>query len=165
MESFSGMGMAGGKSHLAFPEDLSYNTDYAGNYMMFTAMKVSGGVDTRTLKFALAEGTPGVVCLPIPQGLSAAYQNNWDQSEVGGMMSAGVSATKGAIDSIKEVAKQGTLTGMVGAAASAGKDFVAAPAAAPIIPVTVPLLVISATVFIMPAPLVAIAAVPPPTSV
>ena len=39
-------------SHLKFPEDLTSNPDYAGNYMMFTAMKVSGGVDTRTLKFA-----------------------------------------------------------------------------------------------------------------
>ena len=53
-------------SHLKFPDDLTNNTDYAGNYMMFTAMKVSGGVDTRTLKFDYAEGSPGVVCLPIP---------------------------------------------------------------------------------------------------
>ena len=57
MESFGGYATAG-TSHLRFPEDLSYNTDYAGHYMMFTAMKVSGGVDTRTLKFALAEGAP-----------------------------------------------------------------------------------------------------------
>ena len=77
MESFAGI------SHLKFPEDLTSNPDYAGHYMMFSAMKVSGGVDTRTLKFAAAEGTPTVVCLPIPQGLSAAYQNNWDQTEVG----------------------------------------------------------------------------------
>ena len=75
-------------SHLKFPEDLTYNADYAGNYMLFTAMKVSGGVDTRTLKFALAEGSPLTVALPIPQGLSTAYQNNWDQTEVGGATQA-----------------------------------------------------------------------------
>ena len=75
VESFGAMPA----SHLRFPADLTFNPDYAGNYMMFTAMKVSGGVDTRTLKFDYAVGSPGVVCLPIPQNLSAAYQNNWDQ--------------------------------------------------------------------------------------
>ena len=53
---------------LAFPDDLTSNTDYAGNYILFTAMKVSGGVDTRTLKFSKAEGHPTSVALPIPQG-------------------------------------------------------------------------------------------------
>ena len=122
MESFGGYATAG-TSHLRFPEDLSYNTDYAGHYMMFTAMKVSGGVDTRTLKFDYAEGSPGVVCLPIPQNLTAAYQNNWDQSEVGGMMSAGVSAATGLVGAIEKVTQQSTLTGMVGAAAGEAAKF------------------------------------------
>ena len=124
MESFSGMGMAGGKSHLAFPEDLSYNTDYAGHYMMFTAMKVSGGVDTRTLKFALAEGAPTVVCLPIPQGLSAAYQNNWDQQEVGGGRAAIATKGAGLMKTVADITSKGTVTGMIGAAAgAAGKGL------------------------------------------
>ena len=49
VESFGAMPA----SHLKFPEDLTSNPDYAGHYIMFTAMKVSGGVDTRTLIFAL----------------------------------------------------------------------------------------------------------------
>ena len=72
-----------GAGTLQFPKDIGTGEEFK-NHMSFEAMKVSGGVDTRTLKFALAEGRPNAVCLPIPQGLSTAYQNNWDQSEVGG---------------------------------------------------------------------------------
>jgi len=50
VESF-GSGASTGTSHLKFPEDLVWNPDYAGNYMMFSAMKVTGGVDKRTIKF------------------------------------------------------------------------------------------------------------------
>ena len=106
-------------SHLKFPEDLTYNADYAGNYMLFTAMKVSGGVDTRTLKFALAEGSPLTVALPIPQGLSTAYQNNWDQSEVGGFTAAGASKSAGIMKTVADITSKGTLTGMIGAAGDA----------------------------------------------
>ena len=123
MESFGGYATAG-TSHLRFPEDLSYNTDYAGHYMMFTAMKVSGGVDTRTLKFALAEGAPTVVCLPIPQGLSAAYQNNWDQQEVGGGRAAIATKGAGLMKTVADITSKGTVTGMIGAAAgAAGKGL------------------------------------------
>ena len=108
-----------GNSHLKFPEDLTYNPDYAGHYMMFTAMKVSGGVDTRTLKFALAEGSPNAVCLPIPQGLSAAYQNNWDQTEVGGGTAAMASAGAGIMKTVADITSKPSITSMVGAAADA----------------------------------------------
>ena len=119
--------MASGRvpaSHLKFPEDLTYNADYAGNYMMFTAMKVSGGVDTRTLKFDYAPGAPGVVVLPIPQNLTAAYQNNWDQQEVGGFMAAGGSNAQGIKTFIDKVSTENTMTGMLGAAAGAGTKFI-----------------------------------------
>ena len=121
---------AGGPSHLKFPEDLTYNDDYAGNYMMFTAMKVSGGVDTRTLKFALAEGTPGVVCLPIPQNLSAAYQNNWDQTEVGGSKAALATKGGGALKGIAGVAGKGTISDMVSAAGDAASSALSAAGSA-----------------------------------
>ena len=121
MESF-----APRSSHLKFPEDLTSSPDYAGNYMMFTAMKVSGGVDTRTLKFALAEGSPGVVCLPIPQGLSAAYQNNWDQSEVGGGRAAMAQASSGLMKTIAGITSKGSLTDMVGAAGDAAGNALTA---------------------------------------
>ena len=111
-------------SHLKFPEDLTYNADYAGNYMLFTAMKVSGGVDTRTLKFDLAEGSPLSVALPIPQGLSSQYQNNWDQTEVGGTMAAAGSNAQGIKDFISSVSSQDNITGMLGAAMKEGKDFI-----------------------------------------
>ena len=104
-------------SHLKFPEDLTYNADYAGHYMLFTAMKVSGGVDTRTLKFALASGTPLSVALPIPQGLSASYQNNWDQTEVGGGKAALAQASGGLMKSIAGITSERSMTGMLGAAA------------------------------------------------
>ena len=48
----------GAANYLQFPNDLTTNKDYAGNYILFTAMKVTGGVDTRTLKFNMAEGDP-----------------------------------------------------------------------------------------------------------
>ena len=118
MESF-----APRSSHLKFPEDLTSSPDYAGNYMMFTAMKVSGGVDTRTLKFALAEGSPGVVCLPIPQGLSAAYQNNWDQSEVGGARTAMAQASSGLMKTIQDITSKPSITSMVGAAGDAAMSM------------------------------------------
>ena len=112
-----------GNSHLKFPEDLTYNPDYAGHYMMFTAMKVSGGVDTRTLKFALAEGRPNAVCLPIPQGLSAAYQNNWDQTEVGNTTQALAQSGGSLMKSIKDITTgNNTVTGMIGAAAKAASS-------------------------------------------
>ena len=117
-------------SHLKFPEDLTTNTDYAGNYMMFTAMKVSGGVDTRTLKFALAEGAPGVVCLPIPQNLSAAYQNNWDQTEVSGGTAAVATKGGGALKSIAGIASKGTISDMVTAAGAAAGSALSAASSA-----------------------------------
>ena len=43
-------------SVIQFPEDLLSNPDYAGNYMLFSAKNISGGVDTRTLKFTDADG-------------------------------------------------------------------------------------------------------------
>ena len=118
MESFGGYATAG-TSHLRFPEDLSYNTDYAGHYMMFTAMKVSGGVDTRTLKFSPAEGYPISVALPIPQGLSFGYQNNWDQTEVGGGVAAMASKGAGLLKTIGSITSEGSISDMVKAAGSA----------------------------------------------
>ena len=105
---------------LAFPDDLTTNTDYAGNYIMFTAMKVTGGVDTRTLKFTLAEGHPTSVALPIPQGLSFGYQNNWDQSEVGGGVAAMASKGAGVLNTIANITTGGkSLTDMVKSAGDA----------------------------------------------
>ena len=71
-------------SVIQFPEDLLSNSDYAGNYMLFSAKNVSGGVDTRTLKFSDAGWSPEPlsVALPIPQGLNTAYQQQWDQQGV-----------------------------------------------------------------------------------
>ena len=65
---------------LTFPRDIGVGEEFK-NYMSFEAKKVSGGVDTRTLKFA---ETGGVVVLPIPSGsVQAAYQQGWEQHGVG----------------------------------------------------------------------------------
>jgi len=94
-------------NYLQFPDDLTTNSDYAGNYILFTAMKVSGGVDTRTLKFSPAEGYPISVALPIPQGLSFGYQNNWDQNEVGGGVAAMATKGAGVLNTIASVTSGG----------------------------------------------------------
>ena len=100
-----------------FPEDLITNPTYAGNYMMFTAMKVSGGVDTRTLKFALAEGSPSSIALPIPTGVNTQYQNSWDENQVGRAAQVIATKGKGVLQAIQKVAGQDTITGMVTTAA------------------------------------------------
>ena len=84
MESFASYGSAG---TLQFPKDIGTGEEFK-NHMSFEAMKVSGGVDTRTLKFTPAMGTKGVyetvVVLPIPSGSTqAAYQQGWEQTGVG----------------------------------------------------------------------------------
>ena len=109
----------GAANYLQFPNDLTTNKDYAGNYILFTAMKVTGGVDTRTLKFNMAEGDPTSVALPIPQGLTFGYQNNWDQTEVGGGRAALASKSGGILNTIAGVTAEGSLTDMVKAAGSA----------------------------------------------
>ena len=106
-------------NYLQFPDALTTNSDYAGTYILFTAMKVSGGVDTRTLKFSPAEGYPISVALPIPQGLSFGYQNNWDQTEVGGGVAAMASKGAGLLKTIGSITSEGSISDMVKAAGSA----------------------------------------------
>jgi len=104
VEDFSGGYGIGGA--YTFPEDLITNPTYAGNYMMFTAMKVSGGVDTRTLKFGYAEGHPNSVVLPIPTGVNAQYQNNWDQTDVAGPIAAIASKSTGVMQAVQKIASK-----------------------------------------------------------
>ena len=107
-----------------FPEDLITNPTYGMNYMMFTAMKVSGGVDTRTLKFAFAEGHPNAVVLPIPTGVNAQYQNSWDENQVGRTAQIVASKGKGVLEAIQRVSKKDTVGDMAGAAVSEASDLV-----------------------------------------
>ena len=100
---------------LKFPQSIGVGEEFK-NHMSFEAMKVSGGVDTRTLKF---QPTGGTVVLPIPSGaVQAAYQQGWEQTGVSygramaastpiiaGTMSALISGGlggKGTLDKIKE---------------------------------------------------------------
>ena len=116
-------------STIQFPEDLLDNTDYAGNYMLFSAKKVSGGVDTRTLKFtdATMDNVPLSVALPIPQGLNTAYQQQWDQQGVNALASAGATYGGGVMKAIDRVVSKGTVSGMAGQAmkevSSLGSDI------------------------------------------
>jgi len=121
VEDFSGGYGIGGA--YTFPEDLITNPTYAGNYMMFTAMKVSGGVDTRTLRFALAEGKPTSIALPIPTGVSAQYQNNWDETGVAGPLAAASAKSAGVLQAIQRVAGQDSISGMATEAVSSLADF------------------------------------------
>ena len=106
-----------------FPGDLITNSTYAGNYMMFTAMKVSGGVDTRTLKFALAEGNPTSVVLPIPTGVNTQYQNAWDENQVGRAAQLIASKGSGVMKAIQRVSREDTLTGMLTKGATEAADL------------------------------------------
>ena len=109
---------------IQFPEDLLSNPDYAGNYMLFSAKNISGGVDTRTLKFSDASG-PGAlsVALPIPQGLNTAYQNQWDQQGVNAFTSAGASVSGGIMKTIASVTANNSLTDMAADAWTEAKNF------------------------------------------
>ena len=85
---------------LTFPKDIGVGDEFL-NHMSFEAMKVSGGVDTRSLKF---QATGGTVVLPIPSGATtASYQQGWEQTGVGFSRAAAAStpviqaALKGAV--------------------------------------------------------------------
>ena len=88
--------LSGSSGTLQFPKDIGVGEEFK-NHMSFEAMKVSGGVDTRSLKFAPAIGVRGayetVVVLPIPSGSTqTAYQQGWEQTGVGYMRSAAASS-------------------------------------------------------------------------
>ena len=111
-------------SVIQFPEDLLSNPDYAGNYMLFSAKNVSGGVDTRTLKFTDAGGPGSLsVALPIPQGLNTAYQNQWDQQGVNAFTSAGASVSGGIMKTIGKITAQNSVTDMAAEAWNEAKNF------------------------------------------
>ena len=111
-------------SVIQFPEDLLSNPDYAGNYMLFSAKNVSGGVDTRSLKFTDAGGRGALsVALPIPQGLNTAYQQQWDQQGVNALTSAGAKMTGGVMNAIGRVVSKGTVTDMASAAWDEAKQM------------------------------------------
>ena len=64
---------------LQFPKDVGVGDEFL-NHMSFESYKVSGGVDTRSLKF---QYTGGTVVLPIPSGATnASYQQGWEQTQV-----------------------------------------------------------------------------------
>ena len=109
---------------IQFPEDLLSNPDYAGNYMLFSAKNISGGVDTRTLKFSDASGPGSLsVALPIPQGLNTAYQNQWDQQGVNAFTSAGASVSGGIMKTIAGITENNSITNMATEAWDAAKNF------------------------------------------
>ena len=110
--------VGGQPAFLSFPEDLALSPQQP-NYMVFTAMTVSGGVDTRTLKFALAEGTNSVA-LPIPAGIQASYQQNWDEQSVGTTASAIGTKGAGLMNTIANVTTAGSITDIASAAVAAG---------------------------------------------
>ena len=109
---------------IQFPEDLLSNPDYAGNYMLFSAKNISGGVDTRTLKFSDAGGAGALsVALPIPQGLNTAYQQQWDQLGVNALTSAGASVSGGIMKTIGNITTKNSVTDMAAEAWKEAKDF------------------------------------------
>ena len=111
-------------SVIQFPEDLLSNVDYAGNYILFSAKNISGGVDTRTLKFQDAGGVlPLSVALPIPQGLNTAYQQQWDQQGVNAFTSAGAKGGAGLMKTIGKITAKSSVTDMAGEAWNAAKNF------------------------------------------
>ena len=113
-------GQGSSPAFVTFPSNLS--TTEQPNYMVFTAMTVSGGVDTRTLQFQLAEGLNSIA-LPIPAGIGTSYTQNWDEQSVG--TTTAVLGTKGAglLKTIGEIGGAGGVTDIVSAATNAAKDI------------------------------------------
>ena len=69
------------KASFQFPSNLGQGEGDLLNWMLFTAFEIVGGFEgTKLVKF----GNPsGAVALPIPPGIQAAYEQNWNQSTVG----------------------------------------------------------------------------------
>ena len=72
---------------LVSPPDLGM-TGKNANYMMFESFTMRGGVGSSTSDINF-EGPHEFVCLPIPSGIGATYEQGWDQQEVG-MVASGV---------------------------------------------------------------------------
>ena len=69
------------KSTFQFPAGLGQGKDDLLNWMLITAYEIVGGWEgTKAVKF----GDPsGAVALPIPPGIQATYEQNWNQATVG----------------------------------------------------------------------------------
>ncbi len=69
------------KSTFQFPADLAQGDGDLINWMLITAYEIVGGFEgTKNVKF----GNPsGAVALPIPPGIQATYEQNWNQATVG----------------------------------------------------------------------------------
>ena len=72
---------------MVHPADLGMTSQNA-NYMMFESFTMRGGVGSSTSDMNF-EGPHEFVCLPIPSGIGATYEQGWDQQEVG-MVASGV---------------------------------------------------------------------------
>ena len=91
---------------LQFPKDIGVGDEFL-NHMSFESMKVSGGVDTRSLKF---QATGGTVVLPIPSGATtASYQQGWEQTGVG--FNRAMAASTPIIQGVLKGAVEGGLEG------------------------------------------------------
>jgi len=63
-----------------FPEDLGLTTNNP-NWIMFESYTMRGGVGSSTSDMNF-EGPHEFVCLPIPSGIGATYEQGWDQADV-----------------------------------------------------------------------------------
>ena len=72
---------------LVSPPDLGM-TGKNANYMQFSSFTMRGGVGSSTSDINF-EGPHEFVCLPIPSGIGATYEQGWDQQEVG-LLASGV---------------------------------------------------------------------------
>jgi hypothetical protein len=80
------------------PPDLGLSSQHS-NYMMFKTWTMKGGVGSSTSDMTF-EGPHGpFICLPIPSGVGATYEQGWEQEEQGWMQSLagqGVAVATGA---------------------------------------------------------------------
>ena len=70
---------------MQYPDDLGMTGSNA-NFMMFESFTMRGGVGSSTSDINF-EGPHEFVCLPIPSGIGATYEQGWDQQEVGAAQS------------------------------------------------------------------------------
>jgi hypothetical protein len=72
---------------MVHPPDLGL-TGKNANYMQFSTFTMRGGVGSSTSDMNF-EGPHQFVCLPIPSGIGATYEQGWDQADVG-LLASGV---------------------------------------------------------------------------
>ena len=106
-----------------FPPDLGM-TGKNANYMMFESFTMRGGVGSSTSDINF-EGPHAFICLPIPSGIGATYEQGWDQQETNLAQSAAQMGVEAAMSGGGAVSSAvGEVGAQMKSAAGSGKAII-----------------------------------------